>query len=82
MDNPHASQFEFRPAGAGAPYVRMFDLRRPGDDAVWTGHYSRQGRPMLDGYPGPPSDPDPHMQQIADKLNEAAASLNEALRRV
>ena len=83
MDNPYASQFEFRPAPGGAPFVQMYDLRRPGDAAVWVGHYSRQGRPMLDSEPpGLKKGEDPHMRIIADKLNEAATALNETLRRV
>jgi len=79
VDNPHASQFEFRPFGPN--FVRMFDLK---DDREpkWTGQYARSGRPMLAGPPGKPGDPDPHMQIIADKLNEAVQPLNEMLRHV
>jgi len=81
VGNPHASQFEFR-TDTG-PFVQMFDLRRPGDGPVWTGHYSKQGRPMLDSVPpGLKEGQDPHMVLIAEALNEAVKPLNEALRHV
>ena len=83
MDNPYASQFEFRPAATGGPFVQMFD-KRTNNDLVWTGHYSLAGRPVLDD-PPPGRESlmeNPHMRLIADTLNEAVKPLNEALRRV
>jgi len=81
LDNEYASQFEFR--ASDGPYVHMIEVRQGQDVGLRaTFQYSRSGRVMLDGLPGKPGDPDPHMQIIADKLNEAVEPLNKVLRRV